>query len=196
MHELDNEYLKINHQDGLIYFEDFRVADVLLIKKNANTYRFDVDIKTFDGPYSKKERLDIEHRIGQSLYNEYSFAWLSIENHEVEMSTTEELENLTIEIEKGWDDETENGLVSIYLGWGIELLNNKIKFEKIENDFYIIWKANSGDIDYYDERARQTSYEMSVKVMENHSIIVYFHLWGITPHLQILQNLLILQCSG
>lgn len=164
MDKIENEYLKINHQDGLVYFEDFRIADILLIKKNENTYRLDLDIKTYDGPYSKTEKQDIEKRIGRTINNEYSYAWISIENKEVKIPSIEEIENLKFEIEKGWDEEAENGLASIYFGWGIELLNNQISFSKVDKDLFINWKAVSGDVNYYDERAKQTTYEMKIKV--------------------------------
>lgn len=164
MNKVKNEYLKIGHQDGLIYFEDFRIADIMLIKKDKNTYRLDLDIKTYDGPYSKKETEEIESRLGQSINNEFNYAWLTIENKEIKLSSLEKISNVSFEIEKGWDEDAENGLAGIYFGWGIELLNNKINFFKEDKELYINWTAVSGDMDYYDERAKKTTYEMKIKV--------------------------------
>jgi hypothetical protein len=164
MENTHHEFLKVHHQDGLIYFEDFRIADVLLIRKDEHFFRLDVDIKTHDGPYSKREKQALERRLGQAINNNFSYAWLSIENKVIQLSSIDDIENLSLTIEKGWDVEVNDTLIGIYFGWGIELLNNRIRFSKVGEDLFLHSKAVSGDVDYYDERAKQTTYEMKIKV--------------------------------
>ena len=157
------EYIKVNTQDGLVYFDQARIADVLLIKLSDNLFRMEIDIKSFDGPYSKTEKENIEKALGQSLNESINYAWISMKNTNVKMTSKDDIENMELSFENGHDENTDRYL-GIYFGWGIQLNNNKLKFEKIDDSLYLNWTATSDDIDYYDERAKGTSHQFRIRV--------------------------------
>lgn len=160
------EYLKIYTQDGLVYFSPFRISDVLLTRISESEVRFDLDIKTFDGPYSEDELNKLKNRFNEAINNDYGYAWLTIENKRLMCKSLDGIETIEFEIRKGWDEGSGEGLAGIYFGWRVELLENKIRIEidKATNTGTITWTAVSGDTNYYDERAKATKYEFRAKV--------------------------------
>ena len=51
----------------------------------------------------KKEKEEIENRLGQSISNEFNYAWLAIENKEINLSSPGKIDKVSFEIENGWD---------------------------------------------------------------------------------------------
>ncbi len=180
---ITEEYIKVNTQDGLVYFDQFRIADVVIIPISENLFRMEIDIKSCDGPYSKEEKLSIEKSLGKPISESINYAWLSMKNANIEINSKADLQDLELLFENGYDENTDRYL-GIYFGWGIQLNNNKLKFEKIENSLYLNWTATSGDIDYYDERAKDAIHEFRFKV----NIVELNHLDEINKRWKFLAN--------
>jgi len=158
------EYLKITGQDELILFKELRISDMMLTPTTDGQFRFDLDIKTFNGQYPESEINEIEKDTGHNINRDISYVWLTIENKPLNQQQASSVKNIDFEIKKGWDEENGEGLASAYFGWGIELFNNKISIREVENEIWLNWTANSDDVNYYDERAKPTMYEFNVKV--------------------------------
>ena len=159
------EYLIIKHQDGTIYFDEFRVSEVIVFKEQDGEYSLNIDIKTYDVQYSEKELSQKEYDISSKINNDIHFAWIGLRFFAIPRNDTQYLLDTTFTIDRGYDiDIVKDSIAHAYFGWSIELNDNFIKFFETDGNLYLNWKANSDDIIYYDKRAKVNNFELQCKV--------------------------------
>lgn len=150
------QFIKINQQDGLIYFDRFEDANLYCYPNHEGNLIVNVEIKSEYEPYTAEELNDLEHILNEKLNREIEFVWIELRSYQTSFQTIEEIFNSEIIIKRGYDiDEEEDSIAHAYFGWSIELNNNIIHFVKNERDIYIKWEAECNDIVYYDDRAEK-----------------------------------------
>lgn len=151
------QYIKVYHQDGLIYFDRFRVAELMLIKvENAkNSYQLIIDIQSFDYKHSDDEIKELEQRFNIKINNELDYVWVTLE--EITLNAVDELNDLTITAEASEGK-------FLYFGWHIPLFDNLIKFSKGLTNYNLSWTAMSNDVNYYDEQAKGNKVEIDCEL--------------------------------
>jgi len=149
------QHIKIFHQDGLIYFDKFRVADLVLLKtEEENRYLLTIDINTFEGVYSTDEVTAIEKRFDTRLNPaQMEFANAVYEDY-VELSSPDDIDGLEIAKE----DSNEKYL---YFHWHVFLRNNRLSFKKIGPTVQLHWTAIGEDaIHQYSGQAKDNAVDI------------------------------------
>jgi len=148
------QYIKIFHQDGLIYFDKIRVADLVLLRmEEENRYLLTIDIATFEGTYSAEEIAAIELEQKAKLnpsHTEYAHA---VYEDYVELAFPDELDGLEINTEDS--DEKR-----IYFGWNVPLHNNRLMFRKNGSAIHLCWTASADDAFYFHEKAKDSAVDI------------------------------------
>lgn len=161
-----NNFLEISHQDGKIYFDKFRVSDIMTYPDTKGNIIINIDVKTYDGPYSKKE-LDIFYKTVGKVNNDTCFSWIELRDYTIKEN---DLTNTVIEIKNGYDIDSSNddSIAHLYLGWSIELNNNHISFTNKGSELVMEWIASSDDVNYYDSRSQKNNFKLTVSLTEHH----------------------------
>jgi hypothetical protein len=157
-------YIKIFHQDGLIYFDKFQVAELILLKiEDPNKCLLMVDVQCFDAIKTESEKQELEKELQFKINTEalfYDFAFFTIDEY-IDLPTIDELNDLTI---NPINQENGDPPAYIYLGWHIGCYENEVKFWKKDNTWFMQWVGLADDINYYDERAKKNKVEARVKL--------------------------------
>lgn len=153
------EFLKIYHQDGLLEFSGFSEA---IVRLHSN----------FGKPlFDNKPVIDIEIISDESykIHNtneDFDFiriASLNLYQYPINIKQFGALESLKIDIPDDFEySEKFNSDVFMYLV--IVINHNKIKFKKVDGQYYIIWNCIGNDILYYDESAKTNKIELIAKI--------------------------------
>ncbi len=149
------QHLKIFHQDGLIYFDKFRVADLVLLKtEDENKYLLTIDINTFEGEHSADEVTAIEKQFDTRLNPaQMEFANAVYEDY-VELASPDDIDGLRIAKE----DSNEKYL---YFHWHVFLRNNHLTFRKTGSIVQLHWTATGDDaIHQHSEQAKDNAVEI------------------------------------
>jgi hypothetical protein len=145
--------IKVYHQDGLIYFDNFRVTELILVNRDKDEYKLILDIQSFDYPHNKEKIFDLESRFKTKINTDINYVWVTLEEL-CNLKTIDDLHGFAI------NDASDNDKF-LYFGWHIGLFNNAIQFKKSEQGYCIIWTATSGDVNYYDNRANENKVEIN-----------------------------------
>lgn len=167
------EYIKIDHQDGLVYFEGFRVKELCVYKDLFKKYVAQLDVRTQDVKHIQQYVQETEIQINQKINPYISYVWVELREYVTNRRSLNGLMKNKITISKGYEiDEYSDSCAFVYFGWGIELNENIIKFIKNGDKYYIKWTALTDDINYYDKRAKKCTFELlceiEVKEFNNH----------------------------
>lgn len=154
------EYLKITSGDKIMYYPEFRTAEMTIMPWYDDKVRIDIELATFDGQYNSKQKESYENELSISIDNRFSSICMRLENGQIPHNN---LEQIKLEISNG-GDEDEGGLVQLCVDWAIYLRNITIEFKKIENQIFTIWKGESEDIDSYSIPGLNTKYELVAKI--------------------------------
>ena len=160
--------LSINHQDGTIYFEKFRTSEIVTYPDENNQLVVNINVKTYDGPYSEIELNDLPKGIGK-VKNDIEYCWVELRDYKSSKLFNELIQN-TINFKEGYNINESEGhsIAHCYFGWSIELNHNVINFKRIDNVLFLEWSATSNDVDYYDERAKENKFTLCTKLTEHH----------------------------
>ena len=155
-----NEYLKITSGNKIMYYPEFRTAEMTIMPWYENKVRIDIELATFDGQYKSNQKQNFEKDLGKSVVNRFSNICLRLECGQIPNNN---LEQIKLEISDG-GDEDEGGLVQLCVDWVIYLRNITIEFKQIDNQLFTIWKGESEDIDSYSTPGLNTEYELVAKL--------------------------------
>lgn len=150
--------VKVNNQDGLIYFNNFRVRELILLKSEGeeDEYRMIVDIQSYDYPHSQQELDEFERKFEQKVNNQLDYVWVKFEEL-CNLDSIDELNGLELGIEDCKDK-------YLYFGWHTPLYNNKLVITKSQNTYLLSWGATSDDAVYYDERATENKVQINCEL--------------------------------
>jgi hypothetical protein len=153
------QHIKIFHRDGLIYFDKFRVADLVLLKtEEENKSLLTIDINTFEGAYSTDEVTAIEKRFDTQLNPaQMEFANAVYEDH-VELSSPDDIDGLEITKE----DSNEKYL---YFHWHVFLRDNRLTFKRNGPTVQLHWTATGDDaIHQHSEQATDNAVDIACEL--------------------------------
>ena len=154
------EYLKISSGDKLMYYPEFRLAELTIFPWYNDNYRIDIELATFDGEFNSQQKGSFETELGKEIDNKFSKISLRLE---CGIISTDDLESVQLNIIDG-GSEDDGGLVQLCIDWVIYLRNITIEFKKVNDQLYVIWKGESEDIDSYSTPGLNTNYELVAKV--------------------------------
>ncbi|MEO9511723.1 MAG: hypothetical protein ABJN84_18230 [Flavobacteriaceae bacterium] len=169
-------FLKIEHQDGLIYFRDFRIADLISYPNEEGNLMVNIDVKSYDGPYSVNEVRALTTELGQ-INNDFAYCWIELRDYLCTEKKLQQIFEEEIKISEGYNVEGSiNAVAHAYFGWSIELKNNSIRFQSIDDKVKLTWLASSEDVNYYDNRAKNNNFllECELNVIEFSSEKEYY----------------------
>ena len=163
-----NNYLQFDHQDGKIYFDKFRISELTTYPNEQGRTVINIDIKTYDGPYSDSEVDVLSSNIGK-INNDMTYCWIELRDYETELDFNDLIKN-TLEFEEGYNINNSEGdsIAHAYFGWSIELNHNRLEFEMGKAGLKLSWKASSSDVNYYDERAKGNNFELETILTVHH----------------------------
>jgi hypothetical protein len=154
------EYLKIISGEKIMYYPEFRIAEMAIMPWYEDKVRIDIELATFDGQYNAIQKENFENELNKSVENRFSNICLRLECGQIPHNN---LEQIKLKISDG-GDEDEAGLVQLCVDWIIYLRNITIEFKEIENQLFTIWKAESEDIDRYSTLGLNTKYKLVTKI--------------------------------
>jgi len=154
------EYLKIEVGEKIMYYPEFRLAEMTIMPWYNNKYRIDIELGTYDGKFNSQQKEKFENELNEKIDNRFSNICLRLETGQIPHN---DIEKIKLEISDG-GDEDEGGLVQLCVDWVIYLKNISIEFKRIDGELYTIWKGKSEDIDSYVTPGSNTTYELVAKI--------------------------------
>lgn len=149
--------IKIFHQDGLIYFDQLRVADLVLLRTDEeNKYLLTIDIASFQGLYNDREKAALEKQLGTPLQVPAEMEYIHVAYQEyITLASPDDLDGVEIY-------EEDNQEKYLYFGWHVLLGNNTLTFRKTGNVVRLHWTATGPDALYneFDARAKENAVEI------------------------------------
>lgn len=141
--------IKVHHQDGLIYFDRFRIAELMLLKSesSSNEYLLIIDIQSYDYVRSGEEVAELEKKFKVKLNKELRYVGVTLELF-CDLDPAAGLDAFVLAPENDGDGP------SLYFGWHVPLSNNRLKLKKEDGAYNVYWTATADDVEYYDDRAR------------------------------------------
>jgi hypothetical protein len=153
-------FIKITDQDGLIYFDQFEENELYVYKNQNNTLTFNIDIRSIMRWQMQDRIPQLEKDLGEKLNEDIRFVYVELRDFETKITSLNEITDLEIKIPKGYEiDPQMDSIACVYFGWDIELNNNIIQFTKDNQNLIVNWKASSDDVNYYDERAKDSGFQ-------------------------------------
>lgn len=149
--------IKIFHQDGLIYFDQIRTADLVLLRTDEPTkYQITIDISTFEGRYNDREKDVLEKQLGTPVQVPEEMEYVKACYQEyITLASPDDLDGVEI-----YDEDNQDKY--LYFGWHVQLGNNALKFKKMGDKVRLHWTCKGPDALYgeFDPRAKEGAVEV------------------------------------
>lgn len=151
------QYIKILHQNGLIYFDQIRQADLVLLRTDeANKYLMTIEIHSFEGQYNEREKVALEGQLGTTLQvpEEMEYVIAAYQEY-ITLASPDDLDGVEI-----FDEDNQDKY--LYFGWHVQLGNNTLSFKKTGDIVRLHWTATGPDALYneFDERKKENAVEV------------------------------------
>jgi hypothetical protein len=151
------QYIKIFHQNGLIYFDQIHTAELVLLRTDeANKYLMTIEISSFEGQYNDREKDALEKQLGVPLQVPEEMDYIKAAYQEyITLATPDALDGVEI-----YDEDNQEKY--LYFGWHVQLGNNKLTFRKTGDIVRLHWTATGPDALYneFDARAKENAVEV------------------------------------
>lgn len=151
------QYIKIFHQNGLIYFDQIRVAELVLLRtEEENKYLLTIDVSSFEGFYNDREKAALEKQLGVTLQVPEEMEYVKAAYQEyIMLASPDDLDGVEIY-------EEDNQEKYLYFGWHVLLGKNTLTFKKTGDVVRLHWTATGPDALYneFDERAKENTVEI------------------------------------
>lgn len=150
--------IKVYNQDGLIYFDNFRIKELILLKNQENDteYLVMIDIQTYDYCHTESDITVLEQKFHQRIHNQLNYVWIKFEEF-CDLKALKDLDSYEFEIEENEDK-------YLYFGSHVFLSHNRLKIERNRKSYRIAWEATSDDAIYYDAQTKENSVEINCDV--------------------------------
>jgi hypothetical protein len=153
----DMQFIKIFHQNGLIYFDQIRTAELVLLRTDEeNKYLMTIEIRSFEGYYNDREKVALEKQLATALQvpEEMEYVVAAYQEY-ITLASPDDLDGVEI-----YDEDNQEKY--LYFGWHVQLGNNRLTFKKTGNVVRLHWTSTGPDALYneFDKRKKENAVEI------------------------------------
>jgi hypothetical protein len=161
------QYLKLQDPDGLIYFDQFKYADISIVRGEFGMRFLNIEVISLDGPYTEEELLRMRAKqLGSNFLNVVEYVHVQLRHFPCNFRTLDDFVAQPLRVMQGYGiniyPETDP-IAYAYLGWSMELLHSEISLVKEGNDYYLNWVSNNEGF-LSETGGKATQLELCVKV--------------------------------
>lgn len=141
------QFLKIPDPDGLIYFDQFKYADISVTQGLFGMRFLNIEVVSLDGPYTEDEQQQMRSKqLGRDFHPTIEYVHVQLRHFLCNFQTLDDFVKHPIRVTQGYGiniyPETDP-IAYAYLGWSMELLHSELNLLRENDDYYLHWTAHS-----------------------------------------------------